>query len=746
MSKRKRTASKSRPGEHAENHAGAVYRAAGYTRVSSDLQVRPDGSLVNQAQQIREFVAHRQRLGHSIELVETYTDEGISGRTVERPEFQRMLAAFDDDRINTIIITEYSRFGRSTAEVLGLVGRITTQGGHVISIKEDLDTTTPQGRLMLTMIAGLNQFESEQLSTRVRNAYRARAERGLWNGSRLFGYMKHPTKPGHLVVDENQAAVVRQIYAEYLKTGSYAQVAHALQAEGAVIDGFTSKRGRLHPPRPLGKGTVLNVLRNPAYIGLKAINPENRFADEDDLPADKRYRTVPACWDAIIDAETWERAQALLETNGARHRNIKAPVQHNYLLTGKVLCAHCGCVLENSHGTSKSGKRYFYYRHPHGQQYRNCPIPSNLPAEQVEKIVLDRFHYLTTRPKLLQFIVARANNRVMVEREHHAAQIRRYNSEVQQCEGKITQLFDEARTASAFMRETFYEPEAKRLHDQKIKATRNENKHLRAHRELGERSYDAGDISAALSRIGDWWDKLTPDIQKRLVQALVDHVEIRPMDFKDNEPVPPVEVDALTTDDAPLALQQFRDSQFRQKYGFPDPPLENPFVTECERLVGHKLMLGCGAAELVEKLDDGFEITPENAAENLILAYDRVVADAAMYADRLKSILANESKARTTSKLLLPPAATSPPTESAESAQEAAAQSPAASSFGQVCNAEPDRSDQPGTRTRTETRLMLSIGVSADSNTVARPLVAAFDGKRPLEQLGWLPGQDSNLE
>ena len=168
-----------------------VKRAALVIRVSTDRQARnEEGSLKNQLQRLRQHIEYKSvTCGENWNEAGLYELKGISGKNSMRSqEFERLFADVRSGRVNTILCTALDRICRSVKDFLWFFEFINEQKTEFVCLKQNYDTTSPQGRLFVTMMMALAQFEREQTAERTRDAVAARSERGLWNGGRLLGY------------------------------------------------------------------------------------------------------------------------------------------------------------------------------------------------------------------------------------------------------------------------------------------------------------------------------------------------------------------------------------------------------------------------------------------------------------------------------------------------------------------------------------------------------------------------------
>lgn len=304
-----------------------------------------------------------------------------------------------------------SRVSRSVPDFLALSKFFETHGVQFISLKERFDTTTPHGRLIMVVLMALYSFERETTSDRTRRALRDRAERGLFNGGNLpLGYRPNKETGGLDIVPE-EATIVREAFRIYCELGSIGSTVATLRERGYKRLGRKSRRGKEHTEKPIAWNTVNHILKNPVYIGLKAVNAKARNLPEEEclaLPEEERYRLVPAVWEPIVDPDVYERAQELLEVNRKLTANSIAPKDYDYVLQGIVRCGTCGAVLE---GGSAKNQKYRYYRHPRGTRGPDC-TPSAWRAEFVEEATLGHLSRLADDEDLLGMVIERANDRI----------------------------------------------------------------------------------------------------------------------------------------------------------------------------------------------------------------------------------------------------------------------------------------------------------------------------------------------
>ena len=348
---------------------GTRLRVAAYCRVSTaqDDQLH---SLAHQQQYFRAYISRRP----DWELVEVYADRGLSGTTVRRPAFQRMIAAAQAGEIDLILTKEVSRFARNTVDALAQTRALRRRGVGVVFIEDNIDTRQNDGEFRLTIMASVAQEESRKTSERVKWGQRRSMEQGVVFGSgRIYGF---DLRAGQLTVRPDEAAVIRRVYHKFLHEGKGTFViARELTAAG------------IPPPRAQGKPwsstMVLRLLRNEKYCGdllqKKTCTPD--FLDHKPVKNTGQETQVylRGHHEAIVLRAQFEAVQREL----ARRARPRAP-RHSarYWCSGRVVCAACGSRFVPRQRRCADGSVYRFWscraRVQHGRQ--SCamhPVPQH---------------------------------------------------------------------------------------------------------------------------------------------------------------------------------------------------------------------------------------------------------------------------------------------------------------------------------------------------------------------------------
>lgn len=505
-------------------------KVAIYCRVSTEEQCREEeNSLDNQIHRCRAWLVSQGASPEVRDHVRIYREEGYSGKDTNRPQLQELLRDVRQGKVAFLIFTELSRISRSVADFLRLSQFLKDKGVKWVSLSPNIDTSSHYGEFMLLLLVALAELERKTTADRTRKAFRDRSERGLFNGGNIpFGYQADREKKGGLQVVESEAQAIRDTFSVYLETGSIMRTVEAMQAKGYRRTARESKRGRLVRANQLTFNVVNYILRNPVYVGLKEVNREKRdLPEEEALALDEpdRYRLVPAIWEPIIEPETFEQAQVLLQENRRRTANSIGPSKHAYVLTGIVRCGVCGQSLE---GAAAKKQRYHYYRHDPGSVTPDCG-PVSHRVELIEGAVVQRLADLAGDDALLNMIIEKANARIedgVPEKEKELQIARRRVEKLESDQERLTEHLLTARPDE--VPKAFW-AKAKSL-EAEVEAAKREVIRLQLEVEdLRSSRLKAEDYRTTLRKFAEVYEELDALQKANMLAYLLDRVEVRPV-------------------------------------------------------------------------------------------------------------------------------------------------------------------------------------------------------------------------
>lgn len=372
-------------------------RCAIYTRKSSDEGLDQGfNSLDAQHEACAAYVASQRHEGWKL-LPERYDDGGISGGTLDRPALKRLMAEVATGRVDMVVVYKIDRLTRSLADFARLVETLEQANCSFVSVTQAFNTSSSMGRLTLNVLLSFAQFEREVTAERIRDKIAASKKKGLWMGGTVpLGYDRHPDPNTRvLVVNAAEADTVQRIFALYLELGCLRRLEEAVSREGLRSKRHLRADGSITGDRPLSRGQIYYLLRNPVYIG--------RIRHKD--------KVWPGQHAPIIDAASWQDVQdrLLAAANRPRSRSSDTP-EADAWLTGK-LRDETGDRLTPTH-TTRRGRRLRYYVSNRLISGGTDPTGWRLPAPMLEDIIKDllvdhlatlaQTHHLLAEPDVTQ--------------------------------------------------------------------------------------------------------------------------------------------------------------------------------------------------------------------------------------------------------------------------------------------------------------------------------------------------------
>lgn len=311
-------------------------KVAAYCRVSTDTEEQL-GSYETQVNHYKEYISKNEEW----ELAGIYADEGISGtNTRKRTGFNEMIDDCMNGLIDIVITKSISRFARNTLDCLKYVRQLKEKNIAVIFEKENINTLGASGELLLTIMASLAQQESQSMSQNIQLGYQFRFQNGqvFINANNFLGYDKDEN--GKLVINEEQAKIVRRIFKEFLEGSSFLQIGKGLERDGLkTVTGC--ERWCI--------SSVSNILKNEKYAGdallQKTITLDfmNKKRIKNDGSKTQYYVTDDH--EAIIPRDIFNQVQEEIARRRSLMTNTTGPKSKHsslYALSGICKCTFCG--------------------------------------------------------------------------------------------------------------------------------------------------------------------------------------------------------------------------------------------------------------------------------------------------------------------------------------------------------------------------------------------------------------------
>ncbi|MGE3757320.1 MAG: recombinase family protein, partial [Pseudobdellovibrionaceae bacterium] len=358
---------------------------------------------------------------------------GKSAKDMNRSEIQRLNGDIRTVRVNLILSTELSRMSRSIRDFCELWDIFKKHNASFITLREQFDTTSAAGEMMVFNLINFAQFERKQTAERISANWLSRAKRGLWNGGSIpLGFDRNPKNPGELLPSKEESKQVKEIFQLFLDTGSVRQTCRELSKRGLFSKKFTNKHGLEKGGGHFTVPSVFRILTNQAYIGLREIGKANGEID-----------VVKATWKPIIDVEIFNEVQAKLAANKNKFKPDEWK-RYPYPLTELLVCGDCGKKLggKSAHGKTK---KHFYYGHPRQinsdgiTHLKRCKV-ERVRAERTEEIILKSVKTLLQTPELMNHWLKIYAKNANTEVPALEGRIKSIESDIQTSETRVKNL------------------------------------------------------------------------------------------------------------------------------------------------------------------------------------------------------------------------------------------------------------------------------------------------------------------
>lgn len=361
--------------------------AALYVRVSTDAQYEEGYSVDAQKEKLVQYCKLKD-----FSDFEFYIDGGWSGSNIDRPEMKRLIDDIISHKVDSVIVYKLDRLSRSQKDTIFLLEDVFIPNNcSFISLNENFDTSTPYGKAMIGILSVFAQLERENIRERTRMGMYERVKSGLWmGGGRVpFGYDYDKNK--NILIPNEHAEDVRQIYDLYLQGYSTTQLANMFDVSS---------------DRHIGQ-----ILDRETYLGK----------------IQYRGEVFEGQHEALIDETTWLKVQEM-----RRKRSTKNVITSSYLLTGLVYCGKCGAKLRYQ----KWGKKIKLYCYSQQSSKPNLVKDPNCnnkryDADEVEQIIIqDLFNKTNNITSIEKTISVKTSAKQVLKQKYDivAAKIKRlYN-------------------------------------------------------------------------------------------------------------------------------------------------------------------------------------------------------------------------------------------------------------------------------------------------------------------------------
>ncbi len=340
------------------------YHVALYIRLSKEDETEgPSQSVTNQKSLLNEFVQQ-----HRLSVYDTYIDDGWSGTTFDRPDFQRMIEDIEAKKVNMVITKDLSRLGRDYIMTGHYMERYFPEKRvRYISLLDGIDTGVDSTANDITPFrAIMNDMYAKDISKKIKSVKRDKQRKGQFIGGKpAYGYKMHPTVKNKIVIDEQVAPVVQRIFKMALEGISCRQIAAQLNAERIPTPATYAGLPVANPGPYTGLWSserISDMLQNETYIGnmVQGRTVKISYKSKKCLKQEREnWIVVEGTHEPLIDRATFQKVRMLINS-----RNHTRSRTYDFLLKGMIFCHECGYPLAvlNRKNAAEEDVLYFVCR------------------------------------------------------------------------------------------------------------------------------------------------------------------------------------------------------------------------------------------------------------------------------------------------------------------------------------------------------------------------------------------------
>lgn len=508
-----------------------IWKTGAYIRLSKeDKKESVSESVLTQKEIVKEYV----KLHPEIDLVDFYIDDGFTGTDFIRPGFQKLKEDVASGKINCVIVKDLSRFARNAAGSGNYIDDFFVRHKvRFISLINGVDTVSDNMNAVNRCITigvtnVLNESVSAATSVNVRGTLNMRRINGDFIGAfPTYGYLKNPEDRHKLIIDREAAEVVRMIFGKYVSGSTILGITRELNSLGIPnpsaykkSKGFNYK----HQVRNTNEGlwpesSVRRILKNEMYIGnmVQGKNTKLSYKIRQCVAVPKEdWYVVEGTHEAIIDKETFDKAQALL---GRNIRESKTE-QKAGLFAGLVRCADCGGGMAKK-SNKQNGKEYHYYRCSTVRVSKDACTLHTIRIDKLEEAVLvflrKMVEIATEYDKIIKVINSSAKRKT--ENNIIAKALEKHRKDREFVDGMIRDLYPDWKRGDITQEEYH---KLKNDFWKKIKKIDKEIEHLKAKLEERENGMENNSFIESFKKLGNI-EKLTRPLVLELIDEILIH-------------------------------------------------------------------------------------------------------------------------------------------------------------------------------------------------------------------------------
>lgn len=469
-----------------------------YIRVSTEDQAREGFSLGEQEEKLLQLCNFKE-----LEVYKVYKDAGISAKDMEhRPQFQEMLQDMKEGKINYIVAYKLDRITRSVRDLEELISVLEQYNCFLLCDRDDVNTSTANGRFFVRMLTVLSQLEIEIVSERTKFGLNGAIKSGHIPGQRPFGYTKSEDKK--MIVDNATRPYVEKIFDMYLEGKSFQQIANYF------------KENNIYPKKQWRDTTIQKIIDNKIYMG--DYEQYKRIGKQENLEPIVYMNVV----EPIISRAKWEECQKQKERNQRTYTRDRI-----YTFFQRLKCPSCGRIMKCK-GSGGTKRKYMYYT----CEYCHINFNENHVEELLESFIYDLLEYDMAVKKFFLPILEDRNNKIdtsIIDKEIRTLEKQR---------DRIKQAYIKGIVEMEDFKEDYklIEDKLANLENKKLELVNLETFNYSPHELLAERDLEREKmirLDTLNSLLKSKWNDMNKSEKQEFISKFIDTIEIK-KDSKDN--------------------------------------------------------------------------------------------------------------------------------------------------------------------------------------------------------------------
>lgn len=455
-------------------------KAVSYARVSTEEQAREGFSLGAQDEKNFQFIKTMDW-----NFIGYYVDPGKSGKDLKRPEMQRLLGDLGESKFNVVVVTKLDRLTRNIGDLYDLINLFDKKSIKLVSITENIDTSTAMGRMFVFMLGIFAQWYRENLAEDVTRGMSARASKGMRNSLvPIFGYTY---VDGELVINKEQSEWVQWIFTKYISGWGITRITRELN----IMKLPTMRGGVWH------WDTVQGMIKNHTYIGYNHWKPKNAPESERIIAEGKHT--------PIIEKDIFDAAQERMKRISVGQIN-RGMFEFIFSTILKCTCGRPfhGRANRRTLKTTGQAKAYHNYRCSGKDRLGNCSVP-DITEWKVEELFLK---------ELRLNISGQASDKPMEIKKDHSKERKRLEKEMLKSE----QMRD--KWAYAYGEGKIELEQFSRLMDAEQQKVQTLEQQLSELPDFQREGFTQQDITEHYNDIMSSWPRISTTAKKQMIQVL----------------------------------------------------------------------------------------------------------------------------------------------------------------------------------------------------------------------------------